>query len=150
MKLSTLLLSCVLLLPLGALAQLDQPHTRIQANFNQPVKVNAGKVLPPGQYIFRQERTQSEQAEPFRIADPSGKQVSLTVTPIKAVYVNWEGAAGQVPKTNLVMLKKVGDTAYLDYIWFQGQPEGYHFTLAPKGEKGQEITVTGGNGGSQP
>ncbi len=147
MKLSTLLVGCILMLPVAALAQLDQPHTRIEATFDQPVKVNADKTLPPGQYIFQQERTQSEQAHVFRIEDPSGKQVALTSPPIKAVYSNWEGAAGGVPKHNTVMIKKVGDNAYLDYVWFQGMPDGYHFTLAPKNSKGQEITINAGSPG---
>lgn len=147
MKFSTLLAACVLMLPLAAVAQLDQPHTRIQVNFNQPVKVSADKTIPPGQYILRQERTQSEQPEVFRIEDPSGKQLGLTAIPIKAVYTTWQGAAGQVPKTNMVMLKQVGDTSYLDYIWFQGMPNGYQFTLAPKGSQGQEINAAGSSAG---
>lgn len=140
-------LACAIAVPTIALAQQDQPFNRIEATFNQPVQISKDLTLQPGPYIFKQVRSQSHQPNIFRIEDPSGKMIGVTPPPSEAV---WKKAnTGQAPKNNEIVLKQMGNTAYLDYIWFQGVQRGYHFDVAPKGE-GQEVVVDqNGNTGQQ-
>jgi hypothetical protein len=142
------LLACAIALPTIALAQQEQPFNRIQASFSQPVTISKDLTLQPGQYVFKQIRTQSHQPNVFRIEDPSsGKMIGVTPPPSEAV---WKTAnTGQAPPHNQIVLKQIGSTQYLDYIWFQGVQRGYHFAVAPKGE-GQEVVVDeNGNTGQQ-
>ncbi len=120
-------------------------HERIKVDFNHAVNVG-DQTIQPGHYTFIQMADQTN-LPIFRIQTPNGDNVTVTAVAINAAAQNQSGEFPEVANQTDIVLKKIGDTYYLDKILVQGRHKAWQFDIPSKAKaqmaKAEEEHVAG-------
>lgn len=105
-----------------------------RVNVNMPYSVTVGhKVLPPGDYVIQQQRSQADSGVLLIYSGPNGMHFETSMMSNKALPHNPENT----PENTTITLHHLGNDYYYDKIFVQGKTYGYQIPL-PSSVKSRE------------